>query len=352
MNQVWPLALSALLYALGARRRRGVRTFELYCFWTGWVVLALALLSPLHELGEKFFSAHMIQHELLILAAAPLLVLSRPLVPMLWGLPFGVRRNLGQWSRTRVMQKVWRGISSPGGAWTIHAAALWLWHAPVMFQATLHSEWMHAAQHLSFFLSALLFWWSLFFARGAEGYGTAVLSVFTTGVHTSILGALLTFSKTAWYPDYGTPLEDQQIGGLIMWVPAGLVYVIAGLVLMGLWMRQSDRMRLVIGIMAVLVCGGCGVRAADQSAGVAAIGRYGCGSCHTIGQIRGANGLVGPPLTGIGSRLYVAGMLENSEGNLATWIHDPKAINPKTAMPKLGVTDGDARTIAAFLEQQ
>jgi cytochrome c1 len=103
-------------------------------------------------------------------------------------------------------------------------------------------------------------------------------------------------------------------------------------------------------IAAALLTFGCAATP-DQTAGIAAIGHYGCGTCHTIGRVHGARGLVGPPLTGIGSRQYVAGMLYNNVTNLAAWIHDPKAINPKTAMPKLGVSDADAQAIAAFLEQ-
>jgi putative membrane protein len=247
---VIPLLISALLYAIGARRQRGVRLRDMLCFWSGWLILAMALVSPLHPLGETLFSAHMAQHEILMLCAAPLMVLSRPLVPSLWGLPVETRRLLGRWAKSTIVRRTWAALTAPLAAWTIHAIALWSWHAPFLFQATLQNEWVHAAQHLSFFLSALLFWWSLFYARGRGGYGSAVLYVFTTGVHTSILGALLTFANTVWYPAYRdtvapwklTALEDQQIGGLIMWVPAGLVYLAAGLFLLAAWMRESDRL--------------------------------------------------------------------------------------------------------------
>ena len=83
--------------------------------------------------------------------------------------------------------------------------------------------------------------------------------------------------------------------------------------------------------------------------GIAAISRYGCGSCHTIGGIASAHGLVGPPLTMIRNRMYVAGMLENTASNLESWIRDPKAINPKTAMPTLGVSRQEAADIATYL---
>ena len=243
-----PIALAALLYARGARPARGVSRRKAACFWSGLGILTLALISPLHSLGEVLFSAHMAQHEVLMLVAAPLLVLSRPLVPMLWGLPIAWRRTAGQWSKAGPVQFAWQRITRPFNAWWIHAAALWVWHAPALFQATLRSEWIHTAQHLSFFLSALLFWWSLFYARGHAAYGLAVLYIFTTAIHTGILGALLTFAPVEFYPAYAqtaphwglSALEDQQIGGLIMWVPAGIVYLAAGLILFAAWLRGSD----------------------------------------------------------------------------------------------------------------
>ena len=87
-------------------------------------------------------------------------------------------------------------------AWSVHAAALWLWHIPRFFQATLDNDWIHSAQHISFLGTALLFWWSLFYAHGKVRYGASVLYLFTTAVHTSILGALLIFLSTIWYPVY------------------------------------------------------------------------------------------------------------------------------------------------------
>jgi len=245
-----PLALTAILYARGARVRGAANARQRILFWSGWIALTLALLSPLHEMGESLFSAHMLQHEVLMLVAAPLLVLSRPLVPMLHGMPMRWRRSVGRWSKMRPVRAFWRGVTEPLSAWWIHAAALWIWHFPPLFDATLANNWIHAAQHASFFLSALLFWWSLFYARGRESYGAGVLYIFTTAVHTSILGALLTVSTRVWYSAYGslptswglTPLEDQQLGGLIMWVPAGLVYLGAGLKLFADWV-DSPRQR-------------------------------------------------------------------------------------------------------------
>jgi putative membrane protein len=245
---VIPLALSGVLYAIGSRRHSGLTSLQRLCFWAGWLSLGAALISPLHPLGEVLFSAHMVQHEVLMLVAAPLLVVSRPLVTFLWALPFEWRRTLGRWSKTNMIRSPWLWVTAPFVAWWIHALAIWLWHAPILFQATLTNDLVHTAQHLSFFLSALLFWWALFYAHGRRAYGGGVLYIFTTAIHTGILGALLTFAPRLWYPVYSkttepwglSPLQDQQIGGLIMWVPASLVYLAAGLALFAAWMKESD----------------------------------------------------------------------------------------------------------------
>jgi putative membrane protein len=245
---VIPLAISAVLYRIGSGRHVGLTRVQRTCFWAGWLSLVIALVSPLHPLGEVLFSAHMVQHEILMLVSAPLLVVSRPLVTFLWAVRFEWRRGLGRWSKISPVRRSWLWLTTPLTAWWIHAIAIWVWHAPPLMDATLRSDLVHTAQHLSFFLSALLFWWALFYAHGRRAYGSGVLYIFTTAVHTSILGALLTFAPHPWYAPYTnttqawglTPLQDQQIGGLIMWVPASIVYLVAGLYLFAVWMKESD----------------------------------------------------------------------------------------------------------------
>jgi putative membrane protein len=246
------LALSAWFYIRGRRRMatdKG-RRWETIAFFAGWLALFIALISPLDSMGGALFSAHMAQHEILMLVAAPLVVLGRPMAPVLLGLPANWRRRVAGVGKARPARVAWRMLIGPFAAWLIHAAVLWAWHAPALFQATLESGLVHAAQHMSFLGSALLFCEALVYGRERRlGYGAAVLYVFTTAVHTSALGALMTFSQTAWYPAYSettaawglTPLEDQQLGGLIMWVPAGVIYLAAGLLLFGLWLRESER---------------------------------------------------------------------------------------------------------------
>ncbi len=248
-----PLFAIGLMYIVGwlrmQRRAAQVRWFPILCFAGGWLSLFLALDSPMHEISEQLFWVHMTQHEILMLISAPLLILSQPAAPLLFALPERWRVPVANVGKNKIVESTWLLISAPIAAWLLHAAALWVWHAPKLFDATLDSEWVHAAQHLSFLGTALLFWWTLFHKHaGRLGYGGAILYVFTTAVHTSVLGAMLTFAPHAWYAPYAqtsrlwgvTALQDQQIGGLIMWVPAGTLLTIAALVLLAKWMSHSD----------------------------------------------------------------------------------------------------------------
>jgi cytochrome c oxidase assembly factor CtaG len=217
------LLAASVLYAAGVRRlwaragRRGIGIAQVTAFASGIGMLALAVVSPLHHVAERFLWAHMVQHELLMVVAAPLLVLGKPLQSFVWVQPVRVPRWLGD----------------PLVAWALHAAAIWLWHAPRLFEAALANEMVHFAQHASFLGSAILFWWTIL-ARPQLG---AMASLFTTMLYTGALGALMTFSRASWYPGFG--LEDQQLAGLVMWVPAGLAYPVAALFIGSRWLRRS-----------------------------------------------------------------------------------------------------------------
>ena len=127
---------------------------------------------------------------------------------------------------------------------------MWVWHIPALFEATLHDEWIHGLEHGLFFTTAALFFWSLVHGGyGRVGYGAAVLYVFVTSMHTGLLGALLTFAHGAWYPTYAErapawgfdPIEDQQVAGLIMWIPASIVLAVLALALFAAWLGESER---------------------------------------------------------------------------------------------------------------
>jgi putative membrane protein len=254
---VMSLAVTAWLYVRGLRRLRAATEsphklrHELLCFAGGWVLLAVALVSPLHPWGRELFSAHMTQHELLMVGAAPLLVLGRPGLIFLWAFPKSGARELMLWNEALGLRWLSDHLTRPVAAWIVHLLALWVWHVPGLFQSTLDSELAHALQHLSFLGTAILFWYAVFYGpQRRVGYGVAVLSLFATVLQTGALGALITFAPHVWYPRYAatapnwglTPLVDQQLGGLIMWVPAGLVYVIAALALFARWLEESGTM--------------------------------------------------------------------------------------------------------------
>jgi putative membrane protein len=243
------LAFSVLLYGTGvarlwaqAGRSRGITPVQVTAFALGWATLVAALASPLDEVSAQLFAAHMVQHELLMIVAAPLLVLGRPLAAWTWALAPRQRRAVALATRWRWLAWLWGRITQPLAAWALHALALWLWHVPQLFDAALHHEWVHILQHASFLGTALLFWWTVLGAdpRSSRS-GAGLASLFTTMMHTGALGALLTFATSPWYEAYAvaggayglTPVEDQQLGGLVMWIPGGTAYLIAGLVLVG-----------------------------------------------------------------------------------------------------------------------
>jgi putative membrane protein len=228
----------------------GVRISRVCSFAAGWVALMIALVSPLHAMGNVLFSAHMTQHELLISVAAPFLIIGRPIVPVLWAFPKDVRRSLGDLARTQSLSRLWGALTTPSVAFALHAISLWAWHLPGPYQATLRSGLAHSLQHTSFIFTALLFWWTILGARRGElARGKAILYLFVTALQTGALGALLTFAPSLWYPAYAatteawgmSPLDDQQLGGLIMWIPGSVAYLVAALVIFAEWLRESEK---------------------------------------------------------------------------------------------------------------
>ena len=379
---VVPLALLAVLYTAGLRRLwtragtgRGITRGMAAAHVAGWVTLALALVSPIHAMGEVLFSAHMVQHELLVALAAPLLVLGRPGVVLAWGLPSRWRPRAGRLLASSPVRATWRFLTLPFVAFVLHAAALWLWHAPRLYERSLTSDLAHATQHASFLGTALLFWWSVLRPLHTRGEaarrarGAAAFSLFATMLHTGALGALLTFATSLWYPAYGAttapwglmPLEDQQLAGVVMWVPGGIAYLAATLALMaGLLREPSVRAsRLAAAALLLVTASACarddaeqyaiGITGGDPARGRAHIKQFGCGSCHAIPGVRGATATVGPPLAGIAGRAYIAGVLPNQPDNMMTWLMNPRAVDSLTAMPITGLDESQARDVAAYL---
>jgi putative membrane protein len=250
------VAAASLLYARGQRaqtaralgRTRSKR--ESGAFALAMFSLLLALISPLDRLSDILFSAHMVQHEILMLVAAPLLVLARPLPTYLSALPTSWRLRVGGALRSSLLAGAARALGAPFVALVLHGLIRWLWHLPVAFEAALADEWIHGLQHASFFATALLFWWSLLQGRyGRAGYGAAILFVLLTSLHTGALGALLALADSLWYPTYAAQarvyeidgLLDQELAGLVMWVAAGTWLMLLALALLLAWLGEARR---------------------------------------------------------------------------------------------------------------
>ena len=249
------LALLLIVYGVGLTRAwrsagvaRGIRRSEALAFAGGWVTIALALSPPVDVLADTWQFAHMVQHELLMIVAAPLVAAGAPLIVLLWAVPGQLRRRGLESLRRRPITLTWALLTAPASVFVLHGIALWFWHLPALYDYAVEHEAVHAMQHLCFFGTAALFWWGIGHGRyGRHRYGAAVVYVFATALHSGVLGALLTLSPRVWYAPYLTPkpgltpLEDQQLAGLLMWIPAGLVFAGLGLVLFAAWLRESDR---------------------------------------------------------------------------------------------------------------
>lgn len=250
-----PMLLAAGLYTAGflrLRRRSGAGRAELdrrgRIFAAGLALLAAATLSPLHALGARSFTAHMAEHELIMLAAAPLLVWARPLGVLIWAFPPAGRQALAAIARDRTAVGLWRVITEPVLATVLQAAALWIWHLPSLFELALKSEAWHAAQHLSFFVAALIFWQAMLSPRRSPWTAAALL--FVTSMASGALGAFMALSDSPWYAPYAalglaafglTPAQDQQLAGVLMWVPGGLFHAIVAVMLLAPALRAAPR---------------------------------------------------------------------------------------------------------------
>ncbi|HEX6746151.1 MAG TPA: cytochrome c oxidase assembly protein [Longimicrobium sp.] len=258
-----PLYLTAWLYTRGveavwrrAGRGRGIRPAQAAAFAAGFLALAVAMVSPVDRVAESLFWVHMTQHLLLMAVAAPLLVLGAPQAGLAWGLPRPARRRVARWWHALPRLRVaiaW--LVRPWPAVALHSIALWAWHLPGAYDAAVARPWVHALEHASFLGTALLFWWAVLHPRGSlrRVPGLAILALFGITMQGGALGALLTFSTAPWYASHLAtarawglaPLEDQQIAGLVMWVPGSLAYLAAAAWLFIAWMARSERRDMI-----------------------------------------------------------------------------------------------------------
>lgn len=231
---------------------RVIDRWQVWAFLGGMASLVVALVSPLDALGAALFSAHMVQHIILFLIAPMLLALARPAIALSWALPQPYRKRLlplmHRQGGVRGAQSL---LSNPVLIWMIFTGVLWIWHVPAMYDAALRSDLVHHAEHLTFLVAAFLFWsWLLRSSAGRQVQGgLAVLFVFTSVMQSGLLGAILTFANFSLYAGHApyteawslTALEDQQLAGLIMWVPMGLWFTATTIFVFIMWLRDADR---------------------------------------------------------------------------------------------------------------
>jgi putative membrane protein len=218
-----PVLMGVLALLAGAHlwSARGEASWRQGAAGAGWVVAALALISPLCNLSVALFSARVGQHMILTLIAAPLIALALPRLASTASM---------QWAAT-----------------ALFAIALWFWHAPPPYEATFTSVSIYWAMHATLFGSALWFWATIL--RSAASPFSTLFASFVTGMQMSLLGALLTFARLTWFPVHAfttqpwglSPLEDQQLGGLIMWVPAGALLTGYAILLFGLELSRMGQ---------------------------------------------------------------------------------------------------------------
>lgn len=244
-----PLGILLALYLVGqerlARRSSKSRPASLL-FLAGWTVLALSLVSPLHEGGERSFTLHMIEHELIMLVAMLLLAASHVGGILAWGLPEPCRRLLrGSWKAP--LSSLWRSLTEPITATVIQSVVIWVWHAPALFDRALDSRGWHVAQHLSFVAASLLFWSAILNPRRG-GYLLSAACLFVTSLVEGALGALMALSHSPWYSAYAAmdmsgigldPTVDQQLAGLVMWIPGGALHGAAAIWLLYRWLSSE-----------------------------------------------------------------------------------------------------------------
>lgn len=219
--------------------------------------MGLALLSPLDTFTPLLFFVHMIQHVLLTMLAPPLLLLARSFPIMLWGLPMRLRHGLGRLlSRQAPLRHGLWALTLPPVTWLLYVITLWGWHHPAAYQAALQHDLVHDVEHLTFFGTGVLFWWPIInpapHFQGHIAYGWRILYVFLAAGQNTLLAALLSLTERVLYPYYlkvprlwGLPaVDDQAIGGAIMWVVGGMMYPITLLILVAHFLHAEERLTL------------------------------------------------------------------------------------------------------------
>ena len=245
-------------YAFGVRSLwaragvgRGLPVAKALAFYLGLGALLAAIASPLDELGHVLFSVHMVQHVVLVLAVAPLLVYGCPAFVLLWALPPGRRRRVGRlWNDLPSLRRAWAALTHPAVTWAAFATVLWVWHVPHLYQWAVLDPVVHALEHATLLGGAYLFWWTVIQPLGRRrlDHGPAILFVFAASVQVTMLGAAIGLAPDPLYPVYAevaaaqgtTALDDQRVAAIVMRTPMVLVFLGAVAALFLRWMQRME----------------------------------------------------------------------------------------------------------------
>jgi cytochrome c oxidase assembly factor CtaG len=242
-------------YRRFARRRHRDTTFRLRggVFAVGYTALVIALISPLHAVGEQYFSVHMVQHLLLTLVAAPLLLLSNSMPVLVWALPPHDRATVGRLvGQPGPVRSILRWLTNPVVAWTLFLVTQWAWHLPLAYGWALENPWAHYLEHVTFFVAAILFWWPVIGSPplpSALGYPARMAYTFLAWLPATFLGAGIALSRGPLYAHYVTAAQsngndaafDQQLAGLIMWIPGDVLFASILILLFVAYMRSEEQ---------------------------------------------------------------------------------------------------------------
>jgi putative copper resistance protein D len=248
------IAVAAGAYVVAVRRVNGAHPanrhprLRTWCWFGGLAAIGLALLSPIEAYEGSLFSVHMVQHMLLQLVAAPLLLAGGPITLALRASTPPVRRRLLAVLQSRIVH----AISFPLVAWLLFAAANWGWHFSTLYNEALESTALHYLQHATLLATALLFWWPVIGVDPSPWrlpFPVRLLYLFLALPQSSFLGIAIMEAPSVLFPHYLTnvrdwglsPLEDQQLGGIIMWTVGDIAFLIGMAVVVALWVRQEDR---------------------------------------------------------------------------------------------------------------
>jgi putative membrane protein len=257
-----PLGLIGGLYLLGWwRLRRGGHAsiasgWALAAHFLGQASLVLALLSGIDAYGALLFTMHMVQHEILMMVAPPLLLLARPMPILLWGLPRGARRRVGSlFGPAGRLRELLRLLLPAPVCFLLFVGTLWLWHTPEAYNLALLDPIAHDIEHLMFFGTSMLFWWQVLGTaprvHGGHGFGLGrrLMLLLPAFVQNEALATLIALADRPIYRYYmGVPriwgldvMEDQRIGGAIMWIPGGMMYGLAAVLLIAYGLDRETK---------------------------------------------------------------------------------------------------------------